>query len=440
MKSWIRSGTFVFFATGVVNVCNFAYHLVMVRVLRPEDYAALNALLALSMIVSVPAATIQATISRQVAYAHAQAQAQHIWRALAGTLMKIGIVSLGFLGVVLLGHRAVASFLQIPDSLIIVWWGVVVALLLVAPALIGALQGLQEFTQLGTNLMMGGVSRLVGGLGLVWLGYGVVGAVIGLALSAAVTCALAALQLRAVQRRHGANQERLDDKAPVELLAALGEWFNDVVVAVRPPWTVSGTTIVIAVAVTAYTSLTNSDVTLAKHYLPPAAAGDYAVAAMISRIILFLPAAVSIVLFPKVAHATAKGEDTRPLLRQMLGVTAGLSGVAAIVCVGWPAFITRVVTGAAHATSAQLVPWLAVAMVGLALANIVLTYVLAAGHLRHVAAFFVCAGLQVLGLWAWHATPWQIALVDTVIALLIAAYGLALAWWPDKITRASQRS
>ena len=223
------------------------------------------------------------------------------------------------------------------------------------------------------------------------------------------------------------------DGAPqIEIQAALQEWFSDVLVAIRPPWTVSGTTMVIAVAVTAYTSLTNSDVALAKHYLAPAAAGDYAVASMIARIILFLPAAVAIVLFPKVAHATAKGEDTRPLLRQMLGVTAGLSGAAAILCLVWSSEITRLITGASREASALLVPWLAVAMVGLALANIVLTYLLAAGHLRHVAAFFVCAVLQVLGIRAWHATPWQIAMVETVIAGMIAVYGLALCSGPRR--------
>lgn len=430
-KSWLRSSTFVFFATAVVNVCNFAYHLVMVRALRPEDYAALNALLALSMIVSVPATTIQAAISRQVAYASAQARTPHIWQALAGTLTKVGVLSMTFLGLVTLGHREVASFLQMPDSALVMWWGVVVALLLVAPALVGALQGLQEFTHLGINLMTGGVSRLIGGLSLVWMGYGVSGAIIGLAFSAAVTCALAVLQLRTVQRRHGAAT-RPDGKAPVELLAALENWFSDVLVAIRPPWTVSGTTLVIAVAVTAYTSLTNSDVALAKHYLAPAAAGEYAVAAMISRIILFLPSAVSIVLFPKVAHATAKGEDTRPLLRQMLGVTAGLSGAAALVCLGWPAFVTQVITGAPHEGSIPLVPWLAIAMVEFALANIVLAYVLAAGYLRHVAAFLVCAVLQMVGIWGWHATPQQIALVDAAVAFVIAAYGLALCWGPRR--------
>lgn len=432
--SWLQSSTFVFIASGVVNVSNFAYHLLMVRWLRAEDYAILNALLALSMIVSVPAMTIQAAISRHVAQAHAQDAAHRIWPALRNTLLRVGLMAAAFFALAAAGHQWLAEFLQIPDSWLAFWWGLVVAFLLVTPALVGGLQGLQEFTHLGVNLMSGGVARLIGGIGLVWLGFGVHGAVLGLVLAAAATCVLGAVQLRLVQRRRHPQVRAPSEEGrePVEFQAALEEWFSDLVVAIRPPWWLSWSTVAIALAVTAYTSLTNTDVALAKHYLTPALAGDYAVAAMISRIILFLPSAVAIVLFPKVAHATARGEDARPLLRQMLALTAGLSGTAAAVCMAVPNLVTRIITGAPHEISARLVPWLAAAMVGLALANIVLTYVLAAGALRHVAAFVAGAVLHVVAIFAWHETPWHIAEVETGIAAVMAAYALALCWGPSR--------
>ena len=68
-------------------------------------------------------------------------------------------------------------------------------------------------------------------------------------------------------------------------------------------------------AFTAYGLLSNADVVLVKHYFPADQAGVFAKAAMVARIVLFLPAPVAAAMFPKV---TSSGESSQASRRTLI--------------------------------------------------------------------------------------------------------------------------
>lgn len=76
---------------------------------------------------------------------------------------------------------------------------------------------------------------------------------------------------------------------------------------------------------------TSADVVIVRHFFSPFDAGLYTAASILGRIVLFLPMAVSLVLFPKFVHNWTLGDSSRGLLYRGLGLTALLSGAVCSV-------------------------------------------------------------------------------------------------------------
>lgn len=420
-------------ATGTSNLCNFFYHLYMVRRLLPDQYAMLTALIASMTILSVPAATVQTITAHRVA----SLSAQSMWEALRRDLLRRfvggGLVAITFFGIITATHQSLMNFLQLPDVPEVVFaWGGAVALAFIVPIAQGAIQGLQSFTSLGINLMLHGVSKLGFGVLCVGLGWAVLGAVQALLIATLLILFVGLVQLRrALRHRHPRSREEIPWWE--QAFTWVSDGMNECWMILRKPWGFSSYAVMVALSVMAYTSLTNVDIVLAKHYLSPLGAGYYAIAAMVSRSVLFLPMALSMVLFPKVAHATAMGEDARLLLRQVMTLTALLSGSACAVCLAFPATIIRWVAGTVYPETVPLTRALALAMACMAVSNLVLVYALAARRTWLVVPFIVAALGHLFCVVLWHAEASQIVWLTTGFAFLLATYSVVVCY--DKKVR-----
>ena len=68
----IRGTAVIFLGSIFVGIGNYAFNIIMGRLLGPADYGILASLLALTYIISVPSQTINLTISRYVARLNAE--------------------------------------------------------------------------------------------------------------------------------------------------------------------------------------------------------------------------------------------------------------------------------------------------------------------------------------------------------------------------------
>lgn len=418
----IGPSAWLFGATAISNLCNLLYHLYMVRHLAPEHYAMLTALIALMTVMAVPATTVQTTTSHRVAQLNAQAA----WEALRADLRRrfalAGLAGAGLWLLVAALHRWIMAYLQAPDVPAVVFsWGGTVALGFVVPVVWGSLQGLQAFSQLGANLMINALMKLGLGVLLVGAGWAVLGAMHGFVLALALALGIGVVQIRALlHQRH----PRAEEETPWwgRVVAVVVDGLNESWVMIRGGRGIPVYAVVVALSVMAYTSLTNIDVVLAKHYLAPAVAGQYAVGAMVSRMVLFLPMALSMVLFPKVAHATALGQDATPLLRLVTMATILISGAACAVCLRVPARLMLILAGTVYPQAIPIVRLLAVAMACMAVANLYLVYLLAVQTLRATTPFLVAAASQVAGIALWHASMSQMAGVTVTVTGCLGVY------------------
>ncbi len=422
LEGFVGPSLWLFGATAVSNVCNFLYHLYMVRHLAPDQYAMLTALIALMTVMAVPATTVQTTTSHRVAQLSAQADWVLLRADVRRRFVRAGVVSIGLFVIVAAVHRPIMAYLQAPDvPAVVLSWGGTLGLGFLVPVVWGTLQGLQAFTPLGINLLFNVVMKLLLGALFVGMGWAVFGAMQGFLLALGLALGAGLIQIRQIlQQRHPHAEAEVPWWGRV--VAVVTEGWNESWLLLRNPRGVSSYTLVVAFSIMAYTSLTNIDVVLAKHYLDPLVAGQYAVGAMVSRMVLFLPMALSMVLFPKVAHATAMGQDATPLLRRVTLATGAISGAACAVCLGFPAWLMHLLAGTVYPQAIPVIRWLAVAMACMAIANLYLVYVLAAQTLRATIPFFVAALSQVIGIGLWHITVQQVAGVTVVVSLSLGFY------------------
>ncbi len=398
----IKHGTLMFVATSIANVANYVFHVLMGRMLGPADYGILMSLISLLMIISVPAGAFQTVITKYVSQFKAKEEYAKINRLIlvsAKRLFWCGL--LAFLVLALLSGY-VAAFLRIPSRVPVIVLGLVLLVSIILPVLSGGLQGLQIFEHLGGYIITGGVLRVVFGVLLVSLGLGVSGAIGASALSTAIVLVLAFVSLRFI---YGWKDENVRLNS-----SEMYRYF----------WPVLATVLCFMV-------LTNTDIILVKHFFSPVEAGHYSAAAVFGKIVLFLPAAIVMVMFPKTSELHALEKDSSLILwKSLLGV-GFLCGVVTAGYFLFPRLIVSVLFGVKYLSAVPLIGLFGLAMTFFSLVNILIFYHLSVHNLRFIYALVACTLLQVGAIWVFHRTLMQVLYIligSGILLILVNEYFL----------------
>jgi len=394
---FIRHGIWMFFAASVGSLLNLVYQLYMVRHLAPVDYGVLNSLVGLLLIISVPAGTLQTAITKFVStfYAHRQ------WKKIKIFLLKLAKVvfffGLAFFFIIVLGSGYIASFLQIPSFLPVIIIGLLLFLSVILPLSLGGLQGLQMFRWFGLSMITSGGLKVAMGILLVSLGFRVMGA-----LSAYIAASVTMFFLS-----FGPLKSFISGKCKL----------SDVSFGTAPSGTYSEEInfgeiykyfLPVAVTFLCFMALVNGDVILVKHFFSPLEAGYFSIAQMAGKIILFLPGAITVVMFPKASHLHAQGKNTRPILKKSLVIAGVLCGGAALICIIFPSLVIKILSGKEYMESISLVRLFAISMTFFALLYTLLFYQLSIHRLNFIYPLISLTLLQLILIILFHRSLAQV--------------------------------
>lgn len=270
------------------NASGYLLTVIAARLLAPAAFGELSALLAVLLVGVVPAMGVQTAVALRVA-----AHPGEPTTPLAGLGFAVAAVVAALAGVAV---PLVAHVLHATDTGAVVWLAVALGPLTLNGLWQGLLQGAQRFARYGAFVTGDAVTRVGGALA----GLGATGtsggAMTGIALGATVsTCAGWVVCGRPLPARFGGRR--------------LGE-------AVHA-----------AQAMLAVVVLINLDLVLARHVLP-AASGEYAVGAVLSKIAYWLPHAVAVLVLPRLT-----GSDRKRAMAAGLAVCAALDGVVVLATV-----------------------------------------------------------------------------------------------------------
>jgi O-antigen/teichoic acid export membrane protein len=266
----------------------------------------------------------------------------------------------------------------------------------VTPLNLGAIQGLELFGWYAAITVLLALLRVLVSVVLVVVGLGINGAMLGIALGALLAYIASFQPLKHILR--GARKP-------------MG--------STRPVWSFA---LLVAGAGAGMVALFSIDTVLARHYLGGHDAGLYAALATIGRTALFITSGVAVVMFPKVvALQERKQSHVQVAVQALIGALLLAGALEAVFCI-FPSTVVKLLFGQAFAALAGTLPLYGLAMVFLAAAQVLVTYLLATGKRIVVLTIFLGCGLEAALIILRHATISQLAqaVLITDAALLVA--------------------
>jgi glycosyltransferase involved in cell wall biosynthesis/O-antigen/teichoic acid export membrane protein len=412
VQLFLRQTGLLLVALGLLNGSNYIFHVVVSRLLGPSAYGALASLLAIILVLSVPFGVLQTALAEKTASLRAEGREHEIARLSAGalrTMVPYGVVA----GVVvlLLGTPLLSVFLHVSVGSAMLLAPYVAGSVPVSVAY-GILQGQQRFKALAVLVLANVVFRLAFGVTLVGLGLGVPGALVGTLIATLLTIPIAF------------HLVRVDRSAWHRTRRDIG--------AVRGGLRTS------LYGLTSFWLLAETDVALARHYLDPHTSGYYSSAGLMARALLFLPAAVGIVAFPRFVASRDDAASQTRWLRLSTATVAGLGLVGSFVLLLLREPLVSLAFGARYIPGADLLVALAPAMAFLAVVNVLVYFHIAEGSRAYLITFASLA-LEVVLVGLFHSSAEEIAvivlLVSSLAAVLLYQAALSICRWRPRLQR-----
>jgi len=397
----------VFLGSTITNFINLLYQLLIAHNLNAADFAAFNSLLSIFMLISSPIGTFQAVIAKYSSEFRARNELEKV-HTLLFVVMKnaliCGLVSfliLYFLSPIILDRLKINSSYS---GLIL---AILVAASFILPVLSGGLQGAESFKWFSFVQIISGIAKLLLTALFLYLGFSISGALGGLMLSSLAAIGISVIPLKKLIK-------------PIKKIAQIN--FQGILIFVFP----------VAISYFCFIALVTFDMVQVKYFFDAESSGVYSLAQMIGKIFLFLPGAISIVMFPRVSGLNARNLDTSATLKYSLLIGALLCLSAVIFYNIFPDFVLRLLTGKAPQEAIFLGRFFGISMSFFTLMSILMTYFLSIKDLRFIKYLVTFTALQFLAIAFMHTSLLQVLLILCVNSVFVFGTLLLLANFPKK--------
>ena len=381
--SVVRQGVVVAIALTTANILSYGVSAVASRRLGPAEFGVFAAMLSLVIVGVVVSLGLQTVVTRALS-----GRAEAPLSALAGTALAASVATGA---VVAAAAWPLAAFLHLASPAAVLWTAATLVPLTWAGFVQGAAQGRERFGILAVVVLAVSTGKVLGGLA-------------GLTVSRSASTTMA--------------------------LTAAGTLVGAVVATalarhllVRPAmhgWRVAEVAMA-AHALFALFVLSNTDLLLARHFLPPVAAGLYGAGAVIAKVAFWLPQFVSVVALPRLVDTRRHQAAVRTsvLVLAVIGVAVTLITAAAAT------LVVKAVGGSAYTDLAPHAWQFAAAGSALVMAQLLLYARLARGDHRATAVVWSAVAVQV-GVVATVAHGSVAAIINTTLVVVLLLVGVGL--------------
>ncbi|MDY6833650.1 MAG: hypothetical protein SVY53_02470 [Chloroflexota bacterium] len=388
-------------------VFNYAYLLVMAWLFDYHDYdfiASLAAIAAIGFIVSLTFQTSTAKFVSKYRSENKTGQMKRIWRFSLKSSVILGLALFILTGVF---SMPLSTFFNHQDHWHIVVFSITLILLFALPVNWGVLMGTQRFRQLGATHALWAALKVIVAYALVVLGLGLYGALGAYSIAYIVVFIVTFFLLRWLKD----GEDAQIDRKGVLLY-----------------------TYKTLIAILAFATLTNIDIVLVTHYLHDRGASDYAMTSVIGKIALYIPAAISVAMFPKSTELFEAGFNTRGLLRKSFVLT--LISLSIVMVAYWFAAepLMNLLYGNKYPIAADYVFIYGIAMGLFALCFVMMNYLLSLNQTVIRYYLMLAMVVQVVGIGLFHSSIGQVVNVILISAvftsvLMLVIYLLLRSRW-----------
>jgi O-antigen/teichoic acid export membrane protein len=378
-KNFKGNVIFVLAGSMLGNVFNLLCQLLLAHRLVPADFAVFNALLSIFTVVFAPLSTLQTAVVKYTADFNSKNEFDRIRGLLSGILKVVLALALCLAVVLWMNSSYFVRELKIPSLNSFYILVLIVFASVFGPVFLGGAQGMERFGWIISASLAGAVLKFALVFVFLLWGWGINGALWAFAVSSFTVTVVGFIPVR-----------KFFTLRPVITTVP----YRDFAMFFFP----------VAVSLFCFSGLVNLDMVLVKRFFAPDAAGAYSLSQMVGKIFLFLPSAISIVLFPRTAGLNARNQDTRGTLRQSLVLAFLLCAGAGVFYNLFPGFVLSVLVGKVSPETVMLGRFFSVSMSLFALVNILISYFLSLRDGRFIKYLVISAAAQYLFILMYHAS------------------------------------
>ena len=398
-----RASAWLFAGSIGGGILGYMFQVLMGRMLSTKEYGLFSAMMALLAVLTAPLGTLMMVVSRKVSEYRARHDTGSIAHFYYSINIRSAVVNALFLAVCLLFAPQIQFYLKVPNIITVYLLGVLLFSAFLPAVNNAFLQGLQNFYWLSASGLLSVLLKIIFSVALVWLGYGLAGAMGGVALTALVMWLITySLLHRPLVRGRGKPYQtaRLSFKSVLPVF----------------------------IANVAFAAMTQLDMVQVNYYFPAHEAGLYAAASILGKAVMYLPGGIATALFPMVAENHARDEASAHLLLQAVGLTALLCGAGAVFYFFFGEGIITFLYGGGYQGAGEVLKFFGFAILPMALVMVAENFLIAKGRVLFAYLFVIIAPLQLAAIYFYHESLQMVVAVVGASGLLLALLGYGLLW------------
>lgn len=345
----IKHSSVIFLAIATANALTYLFHIFAARALGPASYGEFGSFMAVFMILSVPVATIETVTTRFVAREKSRGEHGKIGSLMFSAVRKLSLYGAGVFVLISLTSPFIADFLHSVSPLPVVIAGLAVLFSVILPVSRGVLQGTQKFNSLALNIVLESLFRLGAGIVLIMIGWGVPGAVLAFGIASLAAFLIAFMPLKFYW-------DKRDPKINVREIYRF--------------------TAPVLFAVSFVSILVNGPTIYVRHFYSAEFAGHWNAALNLARVILFLGASISLVMFGKISldHDKNDEREKKMVFKKSLFYLVLVSLTLSTLFLLFSQEILVTLFGDSYSPGAALLKWMGFAVSSIAVLHLGVSY------------------------------------------------------------------
>ena len=405
-SSFARSGMFVFAAVILGNAVNYAYLLLLGRLLSILDYGVVISLVSAVLLVNGAGSVVQTVTAKLAADLRAADDAERMSAFLLG-INRVAFVVAGGFGLLSLACAGeVSDYLHLDHPEYAAVAGIIAALGFIILFQRGCLQGFGYFRDYAISSVLDVVRTIL--VVPLTRAFGILGSLSAMLAAMLVSVLYANV---ALFRHVGGARGKA---APLDLR--------------RMAVTATAT----GASSFGVAFLMFYDVVLARHFLVPFEAGLYGAAAIAGRVLFTTVSFLPTILLPHISIRTTRGSPVTAILFAAIIVSALGIGPFAVVSAFAPELMIRILAGSRFAAAASLVLPYVLAAGALALANVLSSYAVGRHRFSFVPYMWIIGVLEVTLVSLRHGSAREI--VEDILAGHGAVCCMMVIWTVRELT------
>lgn len=395
-SEFFKASFWVFLATGVLNVGNYFYHLIMGRMLGPESYGVLESVISLFYIISIPFVPLTLVIVKFVsAYKGKQDKVgiASFYNYMRNKVLFYGLITTFIL---LILSPVIMSFLHLSNIYFPIFISLGFLIGLLAMLVKGTLQGIFNFFALFVANTVEIVSKLVIAIVLVYFGFKALGAIFAVVASFFMGFIIAFYFLKKEKFAESKNfiggKEIFKYSVPV-FLTSLG-----------------------------LTSLFTTDIILVRNLFSGVDSGYYAALSVLGKIIFFGTFPVTMVLFPLVSERHAASKDYKNLLLISTILTVLIAGLIVSIYYLFPEMMVNLLFGEKFIKIAPLLAIFGVFIAIYSLSSLLANFYLSIHKTKVSIPVVFASVLQILLISVFHGSLLEVIYMSIISAAFLLLF------------------